>query len=143
MKLITRDTDYAVRALTFISRRKKEVISVEEMVGSLRIPRSFLRQILQRLTNEGLLKSSRGAGGGFSLRRAPEKIFLIDLIGIFQGNLEFTEHTLKKKPCPHAKRCALKEELDIIENCAINRLKPITIASLIRKGAKKRRRKCK
>ena len=133
MKLITRDTDYAVRALMFIARRKKEVVSAGEMVGSLRIPRSFLRQILQRLTNEGLLKSSKGAGGGFSLLRAPEKIFLMDLIRIFQGKPEFTEHSFKKKPCPHAKRCALKEELDIIENCAINRLKPITIASLIKK----------
>ena len=65
MKLITRDTDYAVRALCFIGQRQKRLISASELVANLKIPRPFLRKILQTLNREGILNSYKGKGGGF------------------------------------------------------------------------------
>ena len=57
MKLITRNTDYAIRALCFIARKKKQVVSVKELVSKLRIPKPFLRKISQRLNKERILVS--------------------------------------------------------------------------------------
>ena len=138
MKLITRDTDYAIRALCYIARRKKEVVSVQELVESLKIPRPFLRKILQRLNQKGLLKSYKGKGGGFALSRTPRKIFVIELINIFQGSMKINEHIFKKGICPHIKTCTLKRRLDIIEEHVIAELKTITISSLISDIAKTR-----
>ena len=59
MKLITRNTDYAIRALCYIAEQKQEVISADRLVKSLEIPRPFLRKILQTLTKAGLLNSSK------------------------------------------------------------------------------------
>ena len=56
MKLITRDTDYAIRALCFIARFKKKIVSVSELVKVLKIPRPFLRKILQTLNKKRILK---------------------------------------------------------------------------------------
>ena len=56
MKLITRDTDYAVRALVFIAKQKEEIVSVRDLVEKLKIPKPFLRKILQLLNKKGLLK---------------------------------------------------------------------------------------
>ena len=59
MKLITRDTDYAVRALIFIIKQKKEVISVNKLINNLKLPRPFLRKILQVLNKKGILNSAK------------------------------------------------------------------------------------
>ena len=67
MKLINRDTDYAVRALSYILRRKDKIVTAAELVRELDMPRPFLRKILQSLNKNGFLKSQRGKGGGFIL----------------------------------------------------------------------------
>jgi len=134
MKLITRDTDYAVRALCYIARRKKEVVSVGELVLCLRIPRPFLRKILQRLTNGGLLRSLIGKGGGFALSKSDDKISVRDVLGVFQDPAGKSSHTFKKGKCPHIKRCALKKRLDVIERNVMVELRSVSIADLIKDG---------
>lgn len=129
--MITRDTDYAMRAISFLAASKKEVVSATELQNSLKIPRSFLRKILQVLNREGILISYKGKGGGFRLANPANKIFLADLIRIFQGLLSLNECILAKKVCPNVRTCILKKELDGIERYVILRLKSISIASLL------------
>lgn len=85
MKLITRDTDYAVRALCFIAENKGKIVSVSELVKVLKIPRPFLRKLLQILHRKRILKSFKGRGGGFQLAIPAERIYLVDLIKFFRG----------------------------------------------------------
>lgn len=131
MKLITRDTDYAIRSLCFIAKSKKDIVPVVELVSELKIPRPFLRKILQILDKNGILESHRGLGGGFSLRKKTNKIFLLDLIKIFQGRFSLNECFLKKLPCPNKSNCALRRKINRIEIYVISQLRPITIASLV------------
>ena len=131
MKLITRNTDYAVRALCCIAEQKQEVISADQLIKSLEMPRPFLRKILQTLNKEGLLNSSKGKGGGFALAISPEKISLIDVMKIFQGPIRLTEHKFKKSDCPNISDCLLKKKIDEIEKEVILRLKTITLESLL------------
>ena len=130
MKLITRDTDYAIRALIYIARAKKKVVSVSKMANELSIPRPFLRKNLQLLDKEGIVKSYKGKGGGFVLRLAPERIFVLDLIRIFQGQFKLNECFLRKHLCPHMKHCVLKQKIDGIEKYVVKKLASINIAHL-------------
>jgi len=132
MKLITRDTDYAARALIFMASTKGETVTVSTLVSKLRIPRPFLRQILQALNKDGILKSYKGSGGGFRLALPPEKIFLTDLMKIFQGALKLNECIFKKKVCPNKNLCPLRSKISLIEENVISQLNSITIASLLR-----------
>lgn len=132
MKLITRNTDYAIRALAFIAKNSDRVVSTSEMVAGLRIPRPFLRKILQALHKKRLLNAYKGQGGGFSLAVKPSKICLIDLIRIFQGPLKLNECMLKRSICPNIKTCKLKKKIDNIEKYVIAQLKPVSIASLLK-----------
>jgi Rrf2 family protein len=131
MKLVTRDTDYAVRALCFIAKHNKEKISVSKLVKELKMPRPFLRKILQILNKKGILNSYRGQGGGFLLAMPAERIFLADLMEIFQGPLKFNECIFKNRICPDRNTCLLKAKIGVIERQAISELKSITIASLL------------
>ncbi len=137
MKLITRDTDYAVRALCVIARHKQGLISVSELVALTEIPRPFLRKILQILNKKRILISYKGKGGGFRLARAPQKIYLLDLIRIFQGPLKLNECIFKKAPCPDIKICKLRKKLEKIQKNVISDLRHVTVRFLLSDGDRK------
>ncbi|MBN1354232.1 MAG: Rrf2 family transcriptional regulator [Candidatus Omnitrophica bacterium] len=132
MKLVTRDADYAIRAVCYIAAQKKKIVPVKELVKCMGIPHSFLRKLLQKLNKEGMLKSHKGKGGGFTLPVAPKSMTVGDLLEVFQGRIRLNEHTFRKKPCPNIKYCKLKKRLDVIEQRTIAELKSITIGSLIK-----------
>ena len=131
MKLITRYTDYAIRALCYIAGHKDIVVSIPALVKKLEIPKPFLRKILQILNKKRILKSEKGKGGGFVLAKPADKIFLMDIIEIFQGPFKLNECLFKKSICPNVKICPLKQKIDEIEQYAILKLKPVTISKLI------------
>ena len=133
MKLITRNTDYAIRALCCIAEQKQEVISADQLVKSLDMPRPFLRKILQILNKEGLLNSTKGKGGGFALAVSPGEITITDVMKIFQGPIRLNECKFKKSDCPYISDCLLRKKIVEIEKEVIAKLKAITIASIIKK----------
>jgi len=131
MKLITRDTDYAIRAVCCIAKNKNEIVSVSELIKCLKIPGPFLRKILQALNKCGLLLSFKGPCGGFRLNKPADKIFITDIMQVFQGPFIFCEHTFKSKPCHDIKKCIFKKKLDIIGLYVKRELNNISIADLI------------
>jgi len=132
MKLINRDTDYAVKALLYITQEDPKRISVSELVEALDIPKPFLRKTLQTLNREGVLNSYKGKGGGFVLAMPPEEILLIRLIDIFQNPIRLTECIFKEKICSDIGTCPLKKRIDAIEKSVISELESITLGSLLR-----------
>lgn len=132
MKLITRDTDYALRALCFIAKHKERLYTVSSLASDLGVPLAFLRKILQELNKNGIVKSHKGHGGGFVLAKPLEKIYLMDLMMIFQGEFELNDCTLKKRACPKVRACPLKKKLDNIERYVVSQLEPVSISSLLK-----------
>lgn len=132
MKLIKRDTDYAIRALCFIAKGNKRIVSVKELALKLGIPKPFLRKILQRLNKRGLLTSYKGKGGGFLLARPASKISIPDIIKAFQGQINLCEHIFRSRQCPSIKTCNLKKKMDNIESQLKQKLNSISIASLLK-----------
>jgi len=138
MKLITRNTDYAIRALCCIAEKKEEIVSVNQLVKNLNMPRPFLRRIMQILNKEEIVRSYKGKGGGFSLAMPPIKINVIRIMEIFRGPVRINECTFKKEICPNVKHCLLKKKLDEIEKEVITKLDKITLDSLLKKEESKK-----
>ncbi|MBF0493509.1 MAG: Rrf2 family transcriptional regulator [Candidatus Omnitrophica bacterium] len=131
MKLITRDTDYAIRALCCMAAKGGEVISVKDMASSLSIPRPFLRKILQKLHKEGILTAMKGKGGGFKGSSSLPETTLFNVVMIFQGDFSLSDHTSGKIACPGMNSCKLKIHIDGLEQTVANRLKNIRIKELV------------
>ena len=132
MKLLTRNTDYGIRALCFIAKEKDRVVSVPELVKALKIPKPFLRKILQVLTKKGFVKSYKGIGGGFRLVIPAGSLYIVEVAKTFQGSLNLNECFLKKEICPNKKTCPLKRKIDKIERNVLSELSSITIGQLIK-----------
>lgn len=134
MNFISRDTDYAIRALVYmakVAKKKKDIFTVDEIVKEEDLPERFLRRILQKLAKKGVLRSYKGKEGGFSLAKLPKDIKFTDIIKVFQGEVDLTNCFLKGKICPNTRTCALRKKLKEIGRSLDRELKSITIASLV------------
>ena len=131
MKFITRDTDYAVRALCFIAQRSPKVVDAGLLVSELKIPRAFLRKLLQSLTRNGFLVSLKGRGGGFALNRPPSQIRVMDVVESFQGPFSLTNCVTGGGICPERKRCRLRRKIGKIEKFAVRELNNTRLDELL------------
>ncbi len=83
---ITRQADYAIRAVLYLSRLGPTQHAATSIVAKeQRIPPSFLAKIISQLSIAGLLHTSRGARGGVTLAREPEEISLLDVVEAIDG----------------------------------------------------------
>ncbi|HAJ94800.1 MAG TPA: Rrf2 family transcriptional regulator, partial [Actinobacteria bacterium] len=57
MKLITREIDYAIRALMYLADNEGMIVTVTKLVEELGITRPFLRKIMQELAKAGVVGS--------------------------------------------------------------------------------------
>jgi Rrf2 family protein len=67
---------------------KGAVCLLSEISDRQNVPPSFLSKIFQNLARAGIVSSSRGAGGGFSLTKAPEDINLLEVLEAIEGRIE-------------------------------------------------------
>jgi Rrf2 family protein len=110
---ITYKGDYALKAILELSVRyednKNAVIPINEIAKFGDMPKKFLEQILLTLVRGGLVKSKRGAGGGFTLSRPPENITVGDVIRLIEGPIEPIECVNDGyKGCADVKSCILR-----------------------------------
>ncbi len=114
MRVIKKETDYALRALFFIKNNGGHA-DVSKIYSNMDIPRPFLRRILQQLAHAKILLSKKGKHGGFKFLRPFEKITLARLNEIFDKRLPPGECPFKNKVCINYKTCVLKGKLSKLE----------------------------
>jgi Rrf2 family protein len=105
----------------------------------LRLPYPYLRTILQKLNAKGILTSFKGKGGGFALARAPEKIYLTELIDILQGPITLAECIFRSKVCPGIRTCPLRKITLKLQENLIAELESVTLAGMLKKPARRRK----
>ncbi len=76
---------YAVRAMYEIAKAYPNGLTLDQISDRQEISRVYLAQILNRLRQARLIKSSRGPGGGYVLRKFPEEISLYDILEPLEG----------------------------------------------------------
>ena len=79
MMLLTKASEYALLSTVLIAR-EEEPSDVDTLSKRLDISRSFLAKILQALARDEILKSFKGAKGGFALNKSPEEISVRNII---------------------------------------------------------------
>ena len=105
MLQIKRETDYAIRCLYYLSGKEDEVVMVDEIAQEMRIPKTFLAKILQRLGKAGIVQSYVGVKGGFYLAKKPQEINLYEVITAIEGPVAMNKCTVNKKSCSLSRTC--------------------------------------
>lgn len=84
--MLSKGAKYALKTLIYL--HKNEVngpISAKEIAANEKIPFKFLEKILRELRQHRILKSKRGAEGGYSFFKLPETIRVVDIMRIIDG----------------------------------------------------------
>lgn len=126
---------YALQALTVLARRYPGgVVKTHDIAQEEQLPEKFLETILRDLKRARLLESTRGANGGYELRRAPEKIFLGDVLRIIDGPLAPFEdaESLRQRVQSDAKHRALFQLLLDVRDATARILDHTSLADLCR-----------
>jgi Rrf2 family protein len=131
MKLLTKNTDYAVRALMQLATEPGRYLSATEIANREKIPAQFLKRLLQTLIRGKLLSSKEGVGGGVQLAKKPSAIRVIDVITLFQGEFQISACMFRKKVCPNRATCVLRRRVKAIEDRLVAEFEGITIQKLL------------
>ena len=79
---------YALRIMADVAQHDGEMpVSVREIAQRQDISGKYMEQIISVLTRSGLLRSIRGAQGGYVLAKAPEEISVGDILRALEGDL--------------------------------------------------------
>jgi Rrf2 family protein len=84
---ISAKTDYAIRALLNLAAHEPELVKVDTIVTEQGLPRKFVEAILGELRRASLVRSQRGADGGYALARPASEITLGAVIRAVDGPL--------------------------------------------------------
>jgi Rrf2 family protein len=86
VKLLSRTSGYAVRALVFLTWHEEDgPVSAEKIAAAEGLPRQLLEKILGRLGSAGAVRSTQGLHGGCRLARRPKDVTLLDVVEAVDG----------------------------------------------------------
>lgn len=104
---LTRAGEYAIKSLLYLASQKEDArVLASEVATAEKIPVNFVRKILESLAKTGLVKSFRGAGGGFTLGRNPAQISLLHIIEAVEGPLALNQ-CLQPNTCQEMPGCSM------------------------------------
>ena len=135
---ITREADYAIRCVLFLSQEAGRVVNATEIAESMTIPKSFLEKILQRLTRGGIVHSTQGITGGFELVKEPVKVSILEVIEAIQGPTAVNICAVDERNCDLSSSCPVHPVWVELREDIENRLKKESFARLMARKQKLR-----
>jgi Rrf2 family protein len=86
---VSRKIDYGLRAMIHLAGLPVgKISSLQDLSSTLHLPREFLAKILKVLAERGMVRSSRGAHGGYQLARPPREISFLEVIEAVEGPVQ-------------------------------------------------------
>lgn len=128
---ITRQADYAVRAVLHLARLGDQRAATSAVAREQNIPPSFLAKIISQLSIAGLVHTSRGARGGVTLARVPNEISLLEVVEAIDGPILLNECVNGDGSCFFDQDCPLKPIWCAAQNDLVTRLRATNFAQLL------------
>lgn len=122
---------YALQALLHLAEQENGTqVPAATMARALDVPGTYLAKVLQRLSREGLLHSTRGARGGYRLAVDPASITVARAVAPFQ-ELRAPETCLLGGPCDLDHPCSAHARRSAWNAAALEILEQTTLADLL------------
>lgn len=120
---ITRQADYAVRAVLYLSKMSNGGRApTSKIAHDQHIPPSFLAKIVSQLSVAGVVQTSRGARGGVSLSRPPSNITLLEVVEAIDGPITLNECVTDPNCCVFCDNCDVQAIWSIAQSRLVDHL---------------------
>ena len=92
MPLISTKGVYGLTAMYELGKHDRQSpMQMKEISSNANIPQNYLEQLLSKLRRAQLVKSIRGAKGGYILAREPEEIKVVDILIALEGDIKIVD----------------------------------------------------
>jgi len=131
MRLSTRGR-FAITAMIDLALRQSATpVPLADLAQRHRISMSYLEQMFAKLRQHGLVESTRGPGGGYTLARAAEAISVADIIGAIEEGADPRSDTPHRETSASAQ--AMTQDLwEALQTTVVAYLQTVTLQSLAR-----------
>ncbi|RXJ65908.1 Rrf2 family transcriptional regulator [Halarcobacter ebronensis] len=93
MPLISTKGVYGLTAMYELSKHNSDTpLQIKEISSNANIPQNYLEQLLSKLRHASLVKSIRGAKGGYVLAKEPKDILVKDILIALEGDLKIIDN---------------------------------------------------
>lgn len=100
--LLTQTSELAIGALLFLARRPAGYLgNPGEIAEALDVAPHYTAKVLRELARAGLIRSRRGANGGFELAHSPNDLTLLQIVEVCQGGVQANHCASSARPGQH------------------------------------------
>lgn len=109
--MLSQTVEYALRAVVQLASIAPKASTTADLAAVTQVPPAYLAKVLQALGKAGIVTSQRGAHGGVTLSRLPDKLTILDIV-------DATDPIRRIRTCPlelathGSKLCPLHRRLD-------------------------------
>ena len=133
---LSKKADYALMAVRHLALRSgPSSASAREIAEQYDIPIELMAKVLQRLVRAGLLVSTQGTRGGYTLSRPSAAISVADVIQAIDGPFTVTACSSEKNDCEQYSKCSIRDPLWQIRERIAATLGTVTIAEMAAESA--------
>jgi Rrf2 family transcriptional regulator, iron-sulfur cluster assembly transcription factor len=121
---------YAIRSVLFLAIYSNDTnkIGATEIADKLESPQPFVAKLLQQLTRDKLISSSKGPNGGFFLTKKNKENTIWDIIISIKGEKKFDQCFLGLSKCSDENPCPVHYIVSVFKEKLLNDFKDKTIA---------------
>jgi len=131
MLRLSKKADYALMAMKHLAGKATvPSTSAREIAEQYDIPIELMAKVLQRLVRTGLLISTQGTRGGYTLSRAAAAISVADVIQAIDGPFTVTACSTENSDCEQYSKCNIRDPLWQIKERIVATLGTVTIAEM-------------
>ena len=131
MLRLSQKADYALMAMKHLAQKPgSPSTSAREIAEQYDIPLELMAKVLQRLVRAGLLVSTQGTRGGYTLSRASSSISVADVIEAIDGPFTVTACSSENNDCDQYGKCSIRAPLWQIRERIAATLGMVTMAEM-------------
>jgi FeS assembly SUF system regulator len=124
-------TDYAVLILSQMARSPAATLSASSLAEQLSLTVPTVSKILKMLAEANLLKSTRGAEGGYYLARPAGAITIAEILAAMEGAVAMTECCSTNNQCTLSSLCVMEENWKTINRVIYTVLNEFTLNDML------------
>lgn len=124
--------DYALRAVLMLALEAEgAAVRVDAIADAIGAPRNYLAKTMNALAKAGIVTSTRGPLGGFSLAIAPANLAVTSVTDVFDEPPCQQTCLLGRQPCNPAQPCAAHARWSRVTRHAREALSSLSVADLL------------
>lgn len=132
MLRISKLTDYAILILGRMANDAEHTHTAAGLAEATGVAAPTVSKILKTLGKSGILKSTRGAYGGYLLAQPPERTSVAEVIKALEGPIALTECEGERGGCEQSSSCHARGSWDVINQAVRAALESVSLADMAR-----------